>query len=500
MAQSCDVNILVITTDQQRWDTLGRSNPAIRTPHLDALADDGILFERAYTVNPVCTPARISMLTGQYPSRHGCWHCGTSLPEDYAPAVSRTLGEAGYFTGLLGKAHFRPCLDAESFEAAPHIHDAGFFRGWSGPYHGFEHAKLVIGHTSESHASGMHYGVWLREQGVRLEDYFGMHDYMHVGAWELPEEYHGSRWVADETIAAIDMAHAAGRPFFLWASFQDPHNPLMAPEPWASMYAPDSIPPPLPPDVDESGKPPFYASLQRGEYYGNDPELQESAWGDCRIRPGLSGQEVQAARAMYYGMVSLMDKHLGRILEALRRRGIYDETLIIFTTDHGDYLGDYGLWGKGLPCYDAMQRLPFIVRHPDCGTRGERSAALQSLVDIPLTLLAASGCELPAGMQGVNQGAAWKSAHECARQWALVEARPAATAYQQLTLVTDRHKLAVYHGREYGELYDVTEDPEQRVNLFDSASHRRRRDELLKQLIDARMECDGVLRPRTAPA
>jgi uncharacterized sulfatase len=494
------VNILLITTDQQRWDTVGRSNPAIRTPHLDALADDGILFERAYTVNPVCTPARASMLTGQYPSRHGCWNVGTSLPGDYRPTLSHTLSQAGYFTGLLGKAHFRACLEPGSFEAAPQIHDEAFFRQWNGPYHGFEHARLVIGHTSEAHACGMHYGVWLRDHGVDLEQYFGTHDYMHVGPWELPEEYHGSRWVADETIAAIDLAGAAGKSFFLWASFQDPHNPLMAPEPWASMYDPGEIPPPVAADEGVAGKPPFYAALMEGRQYGDDPELQPEGWSDCRIRPDASAHDVARARATYYGMVSLVDRHVGRIIEALHERGLYDDTLIVFTTDHGDYLGDYGLWGKGLPCYDGMQKIPFIVRYPGCRTRGARSTALQSQVDIPATALRAAGCELPFGMQGVDQTDAWLSADAAVRTWALVEARPAATPFQQLTLVTNNHKLVVYHGRDYGELYDVESDPEQRRNRFDDPQYRAERCGLLRMLIDARMECDGVLRPRPVPA
>ena len=229
------MNILLITSDQQRPDAMGCVNPSIRTPHLDRLASEGIVFDRAYTVNPVCTPSRCSMLTGQYPSRHGCFHVGTNLPDDYGPTVAHQLADAGYFTALLGKAHFQACKDPASFESAPHVHDLDFFRNWSGPYFGFEHAKLVIGHTSEPHAGGMNYGAWLADQGIDLKRYFDIHDYDHFGSWSLPEERHGSKWVADESILAMDRAIDAKQPFFVWASFQDPHNPYVTPEPWASM-------------------------------------------------------------------------------------------------------------------------------------------------------------------------------------------------------------------------------------------------------------------------
>ncbi len=160
------MNILLITSDQQRWDCLGRQNPEIRTPNLDRLADRGILFDRAYTVNPVCTPTRCSILTSEYPSRHGCFHVGTSLPENYGPTVADRFSDAGYATSLIGKAHFQACKDPASLESAPKVHDLDHFDDWFGPYFGFDHAELVIGHTSEPHASGMHYGAWLRNKGV----------------------------------------------------------------------------------------------------------------------------------------------------------------------------------------------------------------------------------------------------------------------------------------------------------------------------------------------
>jgi arylsulfatase A-like enzyme len=471
------MNILLITSDQQRWDALGRLNPAIKTPNLDRLADRGILFDRAYTVNPVCTPARCSILTGHYPSRHGCFHVGTNLPDDYGPTVASRFSDAGYQTALLGKAHFKACKDPESIESAPRVHDLDFFDAWNGPYFGFDHAELVIGHTSEPHAGGMHYGAWLREQGVDIGSYFGIHDYDHFGPWALPENHHGSAWVADRSIAAIDNAREADTPFFIWSSFQDPHNPYVTPEPWASLHDPTDMPAPHPATSMES-KPEFYASIARGAFYGEDPELQDKAWGDVKIRPEMSETDIQELRATYYGMVSLMDRHIGRILDRLESDGTIEETVIIFASDHGDYLGDHGLWGKGLPTYESMQRVPFIVSHPHCKTPGQVSHALQSLVDIEATCLELAGLTATKGSQGVSQAEAWIDPERSVRDHCLLEFRPAKGPFKQRSWIESQYKLVVYDTREYGELYDLAADPQQERNLYDDPAFRRVREEM----------------------
>lgn len=471
------LNVLLITSDQQRWDCIGRLNPAIKTPNLDRLAARGITFDRAYTVNPVCTPSRCSLLTGQYPSKHGCFHVGTNLPEDYGPTVGHRFSNAGYDTALLGKAHFQACKDPASPESAPHVHDLDHFDHWHGPYFGFNHAELVIGHTSEPHAAGMHYGAWLRAQGVDLPAYFDIHDYDHHGPWELPVEQHGSTWVAERTLAAIDRAADAQKPFFYWASFQDPHNPYVVPEPWATLHDPATVPTPAP-SQDLSTKPDFYDTLARGKFYGDDPELQDKVWGDAKVRPELTAEDAQKVRAVYYGMVSLMDQQIGRILDRLEADGTIDNTLIVFTSDHGDYLGDHGFWGKGLPTYEGMQRVPFIVAHPQCQRRGKISHALQSLVDIPATLLAAANLPAPAGNQGLDQFASWIDPAKNTRDHCRLEFRPAQGPFKQVTFIEERFKIVLYATRDYGELYDLEADPDQSRNLFTDPAHREVRDRL----------------------
>jgi len=497
------MNILLITTDQQRADALGCVNPAVPTPHLDRLAAAGIRFDRAYTVNPVCTPSRCSLLTGHFPSRHGCWHVGTGLPEDYAPNVASRLAAAGYFTGLLGKAHFQPCYRApESFESEPNIHRLEFFRDWRGPYYGFDLARLVIGHTAEGHACGMHYGLWLKDQGVDLGRYFGTLPYAAYGPWDLPAELHGSRWVADETMAAIDQARTRRQPFFLWASFQDPHNPYVAPEPWASMVDPGRLPLPRLDPAEGEGKPWFYRSLQEGRGYAGDPGIGEAAWGDCRLQPEISPAEARRVHAAYYGMMGLVDHHVGRILGHLAATGLDRDTLVVFTSDHGDYLGHHNLWGKGLPTYEDIQRLPFVVRHPAVRTPGRVSAALQSLVDVPATLLEVAGLPPEPSAQGVSQAAAWLDADVAARAHVRLEFRPSAGPLFQETFVTDRWKLVLYRDRpELGELYDLGADPHQARNLWLAKDFREVRDALSARFAAERVPADAeACRPRTAMA
>jgi arylsulfatase A-like enzyme len=503
MAAARPLNVLLITSDQQRWDTLGCINPRIRTPHLDALAARGILYDNAYTCNPVCTPARVSLLTGQYPSRHGCYTIGTALPDDY-PTIPAALRQAGYFTALCGKAHFTPCTNAPlgevpGIEAPPKSFDMEFFKNWAGPYFGFEHARLSIAHTNERNAAGMHYGLWLRRQGVDPARFFGTGKYEDFGTWDLPEELHNSRWTADETIAALDVARTRRRPFFIWSSFQDPHNPCVVPRPWDSMYRPADMPEYAYRPGEFDDKPPFYAAYHEQRPQLGDPELDTSKNWYC-VR-GLTRMNPRATRelcANYYGMVSLMDHHIGRVLAALEANGQVHNTVVIFTTDHGDYLGNHGLWWKGLPAYDDAQRVPFIVAHPHCTTPGARSNAIQSLVDIGPTALALAGQPRGPELQGIVQTAPWINAAFGARAEALIEYRPTESPFMQLTLVNERWKCVAYHQHPYGELYDRSNDPDQYHNLWNDPAHTAIKTELLRQMPAAQFGHQGPLRPRLA--
>jgi len=509
-------NILLITTDQQRWDTVGAYGVApVKTPNLDALAAQGVLCDRAYCANPLCMPSRTSILTAQYPSRHGVYTNGVAADEDYNASIGRVLGELGYATTLVGKAHFRPCSNGASLESPPQVYDLDFYRNWSGPYYGFDHVELAICHSHEAPACGMHYGAWLADRGVDTMHYWGRPDqaYTSVGPWDLPEEHHNSRWVADRTIAAVERATSAKQPFFVWASFQDPHNPVVVPEPWYSLHDRATVPDYGLRENEMRDKPPFYEEfLEHGTFDegrvtagGIDswPCLGRQLTRNEAIPQDYAGMDREANRrnavAAYYGMVSLADHHVGRMVADLKAHGLFENTLIVFTSDHGEYLGNHGVWWKGLPAYEDCHRVPLLACWPRAIPPGQRSHALHSLIDLGPTFAAAAGGRRGSDWQGKNQLEVWRGRRESARDHALIEFRPTDSDFQQLTVVTANHKLVAYPGRDWGELYDLGADPDQVRNLWtrQEAANLRRRLEII--LAHSR-EKERERRPRVAPA
>ena len=371
-----EINILLITSDQQHFSTLGCINSRIQTPALDRLAREGVRFDRAYCCNPVCSPSRSSMITGLYPAWHHCWTIGVKLPED-VPTVGGVFQENGYATSLIGKAHFQPLASqpgSESLECQPTLRDLDFWRGFHGPWYGFQHIELARNHADESHA-GQHYGIWMEETGLpNWRDYFSEWPHRADGIrrehkWDLPEEFHYSVWTADRTIADIERCVAEHKPFFTWASFQDPHPPYLVPEPWDTMYDPADMEPGHLAAGELDQMPKHFRMTQE--------EKPDFSWyHECHGAHGfhshrVSEEKLRKNMAVYYGMVSLMDREIGRILDALDRLGITNNTLVVFTTDHGHFLGQHGLIAKGAFHYEDMIKIPMLARLPGALLPGE---------------------------------------------------------------------------------------------------------------------------------
>ncbi len=499
-------NILLITSDQQHWQTLGVNNPRIRTPHLDRLAGEGALFERAYCSNPVCSPSRSSIITGLYPAWHHCWTIGVKLPED-VPTVGDELRRAGYFTALVGKAHFQPLASqpgSESLECHPTLRDLDFWRKFHGPWYGFEHVEVARNHADE-HLSGQHYGVWLEEQGLKnWKDYFrpwphNPHAPLRRHSWDLPERYHYNVWNSERAVANIERAAREARPFFLWASFMDPHPPYLVPEPWASMYRPEDMPldPPEPGELDRM--PPHYALTQQdAPDFSPWKETPHANHGFCSHR--ISEDLLRRNIAVYYGMISFMDAHIGRILDALDRLRLAQDTLVVFTTDHGHFLGQHGLIAKGAFHYEDMIRIPMLARWPGRIPAGRRVAALQSQVDFAPTFLAAAGLPAPGLMQGVDQGAVWRGERPAARANLIVENRHQPTALHLRTYVDERYKMTIYRDRPCGELFDLRDDPGERRNLWDDPAAAALKCEVLHRFLNAELQREPTRMPRIAGA
>jgi uncharacterized sulfatase len=519
-------NILLITSDQQHWSALsadGAVNPHLRTPALDRLCREGTRFTRAYTNSPVCSPSRATMLTGQYPSSHGCWTIGVKLTEseEAAPTVSQRLTDAGYHTALIGKAHFQPLAstpDQTSLECQPTLRDLDFWRNFDGPWYGFERVELARNHADEAHV-GQHYAIWMEEKGLtNWRDYFQPwppapkggpgEKYWEGGrqhAWDLPEEFHYSAWTAERSIAAVERAHDEGRPFFVWASFHDPHPPYLVPEPWAGMYDPDAMPlgypldPPLTPG-ELDAMPPHFAETQKER--PDFSEWRETPFGNHGFHSHRVGEDAMKRNvATYYGMTSLMDHHIGRILSRLDELGLAENTLVVFATDHGHFLGQHGLTAKGAFHYEDLIRVPFLVRWPGGGVpAGAVSGALQSLIDLPVTFLSAAGEPVPGLMQGVDQRPVWRGDAPAVREDVICEFRHQPTTVHLRTLVTDRYKLTVYRGREYGELFDLAEDPEERHNRWSDPAYAPVKAALFERFVQVEIAREPMRYPRIAGA
>jgi len=317
------------------------------------------------------------------------------------------------------------------------------------------------------------------------------------GAWDLPEEFHYNAWTAERTIAQMD--NSGDKPFFIWSSFHDPHPPYLVPEPWASMYDPDDMEIGALQDDEFENMPPHFAMTQQEK--PDFSAYSESGFSVHGMHSHLT-DEAQARQNMviYYGMVSFMDAYIGRILDALDEKGLVESTLVVFSTDHGHYLGQHGLWAKGPFHYEDEIRVPFLVRWPGNIPAGKHSAALQSLVDLAPTFLHAAETPVPGRMQGVNQLAAWRSTSEAARDSAIVEFRHEPTTVHLRTFVTPRWKVTVYRNQSYGELFDLQNDPEERRNLWSDVEYSSVKAELFQQWINAELQREPMEMPRISGA
>lgn len=499
-------NILLITSDQQHWNTLGAFNPEISTPNLDRLVREGTMFTRAYCPNPTCTPTRASIITGKYPSQHGAWTIGTKLPESET-TVGELLGSAGYRTALVGKAHFQPLVTTEdypSIEAYPVLQDLDFWRTFNGPFYGFDHIELARNHANEAHV-GQHYALWMEKKGcANWRDYFlpptGTMDRGIKYTWPIPEEYHYDTWIAERTNALLEQYKENGESFFLWSSFFDPHPDYLVPEPWDTMYDPEklTIPSAVPGEHDRN--PPHFRLTQEA-----NPDF--SPWRETHIgnlghfsHANVSEDDRKKLVAVYYAMVSLMDKYIGKILDKLDELGLADNTIVVFTTDHGHFFGQHGLQDKGGFHYEDLLKLPFVVRYPDRVASGAVSGSMQSLVDLAPTFLQFAGLPVPITMAGVDQSQVWLGRQAQARDHIISEYRHQPTVIHQRSYVNERYKLTVYYNQTYGELFDLQEDPNELSNLWDDPEFAGLKSELMLKYIWAELGKEPLRMPRYAGA
>ncbi|MDZ7685707.1 MAG: sulfatase-like hydrolase/transferase [Gammaproteobacteria bacterium] len=499
-------NILFIITDQQRADHVGfAGNQVVQTPHLDAIAASSTQFDNAYVANSICTPNRCSIITGRMPSAHGAASNGISL-DWHANTAVRRLKDAGYATGLVGKGHFQdwgdlpPPFDNEHIPDLPlrtyrqplpedwHLYESRKthrqrYVEFPDDYYGFSHVDMVVGHSD---CCLGHYEHWLRARGFDPAELLGTmrpdspakavyENWWQVRQPRLPEELYPSRYIADRSIAFLKQQNRE-QPFFLQVSFPDPHHPFTPPGKYWEMYDPAAMP--LPPTYDDDHEHSTWLARAYARRSGNlDGVVQPFGPDEDQLRHALAAQ---------YGMISLIDDCVGDIQTALTELGLADNTIIVFTSDHGDMFGDHHIILKGTMHYAGCVRVPLVINHPSI--EPSRQDALVSSVDIAQTLLDLAGVEAYAGMHGASLAPIMQDSGASVRDALLIEddypadILRAGQPTRMRTIMTRQGRLTRYLGADMGELYDFEADPDERRNRFGERTALE--DELTGQLID----------------
>lgn len=499
-------NILFITSDQQHFNTIGKNNSEIKTPNLDRLAEEGMLFDRAYTVNPTCTPTRATLITGKYPSQHGAWTLGTKLPES-EHTICQDFQGADYKTALIGKAHFQPLKSTEkysSLEAYPLLQDMEFWKHYSEKFYGFDYVELARNHTNEAHV-GQHYVLWLEEKGCKnWRDYFvppiGTMSKDENYTWDIPEEYHYDAWIAERTNYMLEQYAKNDENFFLWASFFDPHPRYLVPKPWDTMYDPDKL------SISGLDRDELeYASEFLKLTQEDNPDVskyEKSGFWLHGIHSHTTWDEktIRKSKAIYYAMTSLMDKYIGKILDKLEELGLKENTLVVFTSDHGNFIGEHGLIAKGPFPFEDMIKVPLIARYPNNIPENRTSSSLQSLVDIVPTFLDYCGIEIWDGVAGLSQKSVWNGEIDNIRNYIVCEDNHERDSICLRTYVDERYKLSVYLGTDHGEIFDLKEDPREVNNLWYLPEYKDLKVELMQKALQAEMKREPKFMPRIAGA
>lgn len=518
-------NFLFIITDQHRADYLGcYGHPVLRTPHIDSIAARGMRFERFYVATPVCMPNRATLMTGRMPSVHGARSNGIPLSV-LANTFVDLVRAGGYRTALVGKSHLQNMTQHAPIQKRPAPRDGDQVLGdefaealkpvvWSGPYdqehpirwssgrpfdmtlpfYGFEHVDLCTGHGDEV---GGHYYLWLRERRAdadALRDHKNQlrHDYVCPQAYRtpIPEALYPTRYIEQKTIEWLDghVARDRSRPFFLMMSLPDPHHPFTPPGSYWDMYSPAdmALPPSFDPGHRPLARPVAWAVAQRDS--GRANTFGQEAFA-------VDEREAREAMALTCGMIAMIDDSVGRVLDRLATLSLADNTVVIFTSDHGDYLGDHRLLLKGPAHFHGLIRVPFIWAEPGAPRVARTTDVLSGTLDIAATVLDRARIQSYNGIQGEsllpavagNSGPGYRDSmviEDDQQRSVMGYKRPA----RLRTIVTRTHRMTIARDDAWGELYDLQNDPHEMDNLFEDPRHRGVRATLMERLAYRQME------------
>ena len=438
-------NILWLCSDQQRYDTIrALGNQYIDTPNLDRLCERGTAFDCTYSQSPVCTPSRASFLSGKYPSSINANILGGVNFPEHCVLIPKALADAGYVCGNIGKLHLSSAWDGYEKRG-----DDGYqeFLYNHGPGHGLEHGCSA-------------YREWLDKKGIDWHTLFTSdddHDYYWYRG-DAPADLRQTAWCAEEAISFIERHQ--DEPWMLSVNCFDPHPPYDAPTEYVEKYLARNIPDPI--------------------FGESDCEVREKLKDVLHRSPEFKAPDDERRRqkASYYGMCEIVDRHFGWIIDAVDRLGLRENTLIIFTSDHGEMLGDHGLVLKGCRFYEGAVRVPLIFSMPGTVKEGVVTDTLTELTDIAPTIAELCGVEFT-DVHGHSLLPVMSVAPDREyepRKYARCEFYDAnyvkdgrityATMYRD-----ERYKLVTYHTADAGQLYDLKEDPQELNNLWDKEEY-----------------------------
>jgi arylsulfatase len=458
-------------------------NPVVKTPSLEKLVSEGFLFENAYCNYPACAPSRCSMMTGRYTTtiRNHANHMHLDPREVTLPM---TLKRNGYTTAIIGKNH--AFLEMENYypevpfgENDPRRKYSELERNFDLSFHG-GHVGVQGMEDDEELKAAIQYG---KERSWGQQHSFSVNPY--------PAEKSVTHTLASRACEYL-KAHSREKPFFMWLSIPDPHTPYQVSEPYASMYDPETIPPPI------------HDSLE------GKPEQQKVS---CILdyNDTYDDRHFQEMRAIHYGMINQIDDNLARVFTTLEETGLKEDTIVVFTADHGDSMGDHGILQKHNFFYDSFCRIPFLFSWPGTIPAGGRGA-LASLVDLMPTLLELAEVEIPHGVQGTSLASRVRGEAAAELPYLVIESGESGTPLKVAdiydekgelinknmsfawcafracwfgrgkALVTDQWKLCLYENGD-GELYDLVNDPHERNNLYGNPEYAGRETALKNQLL-----------------
>ena len=500
-------NFILFVTDQQRADHLGcYGNPIVRTPNIDSIAAQGTRFDKFYVACPVCMPNRASLMTGRLPSQHMVRHNGIPLPRQATTFVD-VLRTSGYRTGLVGKGHLQnmtgiPAAE-RSLENKRHAGqpsdglDLGLDDAWyegeaatvwrdnpdhdiQTPFYGFDHVRACSLHGDQVEG---HYTKWLRDRRNDWDQLTGPENAIPDGrysapqAWRtrVPEDLYPTSYVAEEAINFLGQSANDDDPFFLMVSFPDPHHPFTPPGKYWDMYDPDEIP--VPRNFDDKLWDPM----------PDVPELRE-ALTDSKNNPfvphSVTERQAREVTALSYGMISMVDDAIGTVLDTLQKMGLADDTVVGFTSDHGDYLGDRGAIFKFGMHYQEIIRVACLWKDPKKLTSGDVSSRLAGTIDLAPTVLSRAGLNPYFGIQGLDLFDPLKThAGMLVEDYAIAYLRDASSRAHFVSYLTDDARLSRYESSGWGELYNLLEDPDERINLWDANSAEKMKAKLHEDFV-----------------